>query len=62
MVPTHNYRHARESGHPGGGQALRMWPWTPAFAEATEKEGWVPYVWFIPLVAGTTVPELEAAL
>jgi hypothetical protein len=34
---------------PRGGQALRMRPWTPAFAGATEKEGWVPYVWFIPL-------------
>ena len=33
------------------GQALRMRPWTPAFAGATEKEGWVPYVWFIPLVS-----------
>ena len=33
----------------GGQPALRLRPWTPAFAGATEKRGSEPIVWFIPL-------------
>src|SRR5215469_4066182 len=46
MIPAHNYRHARESGHPGR-PALRLRPWT-AFAGGDGKRGSEPFVWFIP--------------
>src|SRR6516164_9502503 len=37
MIPARNYRHARESGHPGR-PVLRLRPWAPASAGVTEKE------------------------
>src|SRR5215471_5306754 len=44
-----NCRHARESGHPGAASTSYA-ALDPRFPEGDGKEGWAPYVWFIPLV------------
>src|ERR1700739_2853377 len=48
MIPSRNYRHARESGHPRR-PALRLRPWAPASAGATEQEYLESSVSFVSL-------------
>ena len=74
MIPARNYRHACESGHPElapglnrGGSALRLRPWTPASAGATEKEELETIFWVhatrnvYAVPGGILQPELDFA-
>src|SRR5215472_5200978 len=51
MIPARNYRHARESGHPGRAGTAFAAPGPPLPRGRQKKRRWEPSVWFIPLDA-----------
>src|SRR5215472_8100537 len=60
MIPARNYRHARESGHPGRAGTAFAAPGPPLPRGRQKKRRWEPSVWFIPLgVIGVPLPEGE---